>query len=159
MSTLYVDNLQPNLGSRVMAAGHVVQVVTTKNQSQYGLASSAWTDTGISVFITPTSATSKILITADFIVDNQAANWRNRATFYRDATYLGQTNGQGLTYMHCLSSRLLQSTTMHYEDSPNTTSQVEYSIYFQTDGNYQLIRGDIGTTVITAMEIAQWAAS
>ena len=44
MSTLYVDNLEPNLGSRVLAAGHVVQVVQATHTTQTELTTTAtWT--------------------------------------------------------------------------------------------------------------------
>ena len=66
MSTLYVDNLQPNLGSRVMAAGHVVQVVqatsTTNLTVSSGGGGTTWNDSGATVTITPTVASSKVLV-------------------------------------------------------------------------------------------------
>ena len=62
MSTLYVDNLQPNLGSRVMAAGHVVQVVSAETNSQVQNTTTSYIDTGLTATITPTSASSKIAI-------------------------------------------------------------------------------------------------
>ena len=67
MSTLYVDNLQPNLGSRVMAAGHVVQVVYDNATGQSAAVATvtnnlADTATGFYAEITPTSSDSKILV-------------------------------------------------------------------------------------------------
>ena len=61
MSTLYVDNLQPNLGSRVMAAGHVVQVVEGSSGTFHTFNGvSGWLD--LTASITPTSASSLILV-------------------------------------------------------------------------------------------------
>ena len=60
MSTLYVDSLQPNLGSRVMAAGHVVQVV--EDSIDTVINGSSTFSTLKSLSITPTSASSKIVI-------------------------------------------------------------------------------------------------
>ena len=66
MSTLYVDNLQPNLGNRVMAAGHVVQVVRNETTASTVLAqnatSNAYADV-VSTTITPTATSSKIKVT------------------------------------------------------------------------------------------------
>ena len=45
MSTLYVDNLQPNLGSRVLIAGHVVHV-----------ASDSLTNNGVNISVNGTSS-------------------------------------------------------------------------------------------------------
>ena len=63
MSTLYVDNLQPNLGSRVMAAGHVVQVVQAASTTYLETTTSgSWLNVGAVATIVPTSTTSKILL-------------------------------------------------------------------------------------------------
>ena len=52
--------------------------------------------------------------------------------------------------------------TMNFLDSPNTTSQITYSVGFQLDGgtgyfnrNRQGDVGSRGTSVITVQEIAQ----
>ena len=70
MSTLYVDNLQPNLGSGVHIPGHVIQVVE-------GTASSSVTFSDInnshlvtSRTITTKSANSKILVSGGFTFSN-----------------------------------------------------------------------------------------
>lgn len=66
MSTLYVDNLQPNLGSRVMAAGHVVQVVRNELTASTTFAQNTSTNAYVDVVsqaITPSAATSKIKVT------------------------------------------------------------------------------------------------
>lgn len=70
MSTLYVDNLQPNLGSRVMAAGHVVQVVRNETTSNTSLSQNSNTDAYadvVSATITPTATSSKIKVTVSGI--------------------------------------------------------------------------------------------
>ena len=62
MSTLYVDNLQPNLGSRVMAAGHVVQVKTAKTTALVTVSGTTNTSLGCPVTITPSSANTLLFI-------------------------------------------------------------------------------------------------
>jgi len=62
MSTLYVDNLEPNLGSRVLAAGHVVQVVCATYGTKFNVTATGWIDSGLEATITPTSTSSKILV-------------------------------------------------------------------------------------------------
>ena len=69
MSTLYVDNLQPNLGSRVMAAGHVVQVVAARDTTKVNGSTSAYQNTGLAISFTPSSANSKLLFIADVSVN------------------------------------------------------------------------------------------
>ena len=62
MSTLYVDNLEPNLGSRVMAAGHVVQVARVTDNTTTTLAPGSGDFTVVSLNFTPTSSSSLIRI-------------------------------------------------------------------------------------------------
>ena len=89
MSTLYVDNLEPNLGSRVMAAGHVVQVVSASNGDSWSTTSGSYVDiTDMSVTITPTSTTSKLLVTGHI---SGAATNNARVSIFRDGTNLIST--------------------------------------------------------------------
>ena len=70
MTTLYVDNIAPNLQSKISApnltlpTGSVVQVVSTPKIDTFTMSSQTFTDiTGLSVAFTPKAATNKILIT------------------------------------------------------------------------------------------------
>ena len=87
MSTLYVDNLQPNLGSRVMAAGHVVQVVQGPYSNRLNFNQSLTTGTTIysAPTITPTSSNSKILIMAQHTTERATGS-------------SGDINGTGYVY-------------------------------------------------------------
>ena len=178
-STLYVDNLEPNLGSRVTAAGHVIQVV----QGEFGTTASAATadavsvDTGLEATITPTSANSKILIQYSvFLGSANAYNVSSRIV--RGSTQLGNGTQEGsrpvanamyITYtgstgadpyhISCLSNS--------YLDAPSTTSATTYKIqmgkygnqnvYINRSANFQNQAGydTIPLSTITLMEIAQ----
>ncbi len=99
MSTLYVDNLQPNLGSRVMAAGHVVQVIsnqsTTNPTWSSGGGDSAYSNV-LSATITPSSASSKIKITTCgiYYANSSASTVNHRFRLVRDGSPLSDYNGQ-----------------------------------------------------------------
>ena len=152
MSTLYVDNLQPNLGSRVMAAGHVVQVVTAnKNLSTDSTTGSgSYIDAGLSASITPTSANSKIYVVAHFSGLSTSGNWLI-STLYRDSTNTAGSEGLGIT-----QAGNWVTTTLTVVDSPSTTSSVTYGLYVKRGGTgtaYYHWNGSIDT--ITLMEIAQ----
>ena len=183
MSTLYVDNLQPNLGSRVMAAGHVVQVVHASSQN------SAYSSGGannalevIDVNITPTSANSNFLIMyqATVVTTSEVpfASWVTR-----NGTTVGVESSSNNTYGSIATSSGNASTysdgdapdtvTGQMLDEPNTTSPITYKVYVGTrrDGaypfrlGYSLQYGHTGpddsgwqlsaTHKITVMEIAQ----
>ena len=64
-STLFVDAIEPNLSGGVHIAGHVIQVVNNTNASHSEFSSGAWTQTSLSVSITPVFTTSKFLISAN----------------------------------------------------------------------------------------------
>ena len=64
MSTLYVDNLEPNLGGGVHIQGHVIQVVGGEPQSvnRVETTSSSYLDTGVSRTINLKHPNSKVRI-------------------------------------------------------------------------------------------------
>ena len=161
MSTLYVDNLQPNLGSRVMAAGHVVQVVynqLTGSGPQVSTVTNnvADTATGYYADITPTSATSKILVmlTSNIQHVSTAASgviWGMR----RDGTAIAR-NG-GTDYIEYTNGDTNFHTTVNfkYVDAPASTSTLRYELYLSNySSGYSQVR-NWGSTNIVLMEIAQ----
>lgn len=172
MSTLYVDNLEPNLGSRVMAAGHVVQakqaVDTTEVEVSSAGGGTTWHDGGAVVTITPTAASSKVLIL------NSAGGIHSPATSGSvGCRILRNINGGG---WNVVSQRARQgyggaalgtyygvSWDYNYLDSPNTTSSVQYKIQFNMEkaGNLRYNSDDGSYSPATSesslivMEIAQ----
>jgi len=175
MSTLYVDNLQPNLGSRVMAAGHVVQVLSaTKTNTQNINGSSFVEISDLSVTITPSSASSKILIIADVHYGSSNSGYP-AFKLMRGTTHISvadtQSNGLEASFGHAnnfnYAEYRLFSAHHNYLDSPSTTSATKYSIQgspMRTSSqtlyiNRAITLGDenqiAATSTITLMEIAQ----
>ena len=139
MSTLYVDNLEPNLGSRVMAAGHVVQTVFQNlNPSEIAINSSTYTDLE-SLSITPTATSSKIVIfhsvPAYTVGSGIGYNWHGTRLLRGSTILIGSmadSNGPygyggsySTSYVNSASSSNL---ILSYVDSPATTSQVTYKV-------------------------------
>ena len=62
MSTIYVDNLQPNLGSGVLIPGHVVQTVYTETSTPVTLSPSSGWVTLMSLQFTAVNPNNKLLI-------------------------------------------------------------------------------------------------
>jgi hypothetical protein len=154
MSTLYVDNLQPNLGSRVMAAGHVVQVVSAQLTGDTANASTTYADTGLSASITPTSTTSKVLILVSMSnVENSAINNGTSLKLVRDTTDLNQW----VQYMGYSFQYFSGQPSINYLDSPSTTSSTTYKVQFRvtTGGGSVNLNANAATSTITLMEIAQ----
>ena len=158
MSTLYVDNLQPNLGSRVMAAGHVVQVVNSVISSASPATTvSTYSETGISGTITPQSASSKVLVIINIggVFKNSGNTWVN---------FKWSRNGvdQGIfsdvtAYDGGSGENNVGSVSMTYLDTPSSTSPVTYAVQFSnnTPAGYAGFNRNGTNSYITLMEIAQ----
>ena len=111
--------------------------------------------TGLSVDITPTSASSKILITTSFSVYKSSAAAQVDTTLYRDSTNLGQAS-YGFGQVADLGNYGgVNGINLQYSDSPNTTSQVTYAVYGRVNNGHNFwVMGNNVQANITAMEIA-----
>jgi hypothetical protein len=136
-----------------LPAGSVLQVVS----SVYGTyptttTSTSFVTTGHTLSITPTSATSKILLIAHFQTFNSAANQGGNYTFYRNGSNI---NANGFAEQN-VSNNTWVTLAMNYLDSPATSSAITYAVYYKLQGSGTLYY--CGNTneycVLTAMEIA-----
>ena len=162
MSTLYVDNLQPNLGSRVMAAGHVVQVAYNNATGGSSTAVATVTNniadtaTGFYAEITPTSSNSKILVMLTSNLQHTGASNQGIIWGMRRGTTPIARNGN-FDYIEYTSADTNFHTTVNlkYVDAPATTSLLRYELYLSNySGGSTWVR-NWGTKNITLMEIAQ----
>ena len=163
MSTLYVDNLEPNLGSRVLAAGHVVQVVQGTTATQVQVSATSETDTGLTATITPSSTTSKILVMVDqsiWINDTSDGNAGGNLHLYRDSTKIITSVSQ--SDMRITAERTVGELRLGWHlnynilDAPNSTSAI---VYKTTLANFNAVYIDAqhssSPSRIILMEIAQ----
>lgn len=110
---------------------------------------------GASINITPSATTSKILVMVKgggtVVATNATVLY---TTIYRDSTNLGNsTKGFQRQYNN---SRTDQPLAMQVLDTPNTTSQVTYAVYYRSETNGQTVyMHDSASGVLTliAMEI------
>jgi hypothetical protein len=159
-------------GLKWTTAGKVLQVVSTvKTDTFTSATNSAWTDiTGMSVSITPTSATSKVLVSFSttgifWQIGINACNLR----IVRDSTPVLQGDAAGSRTRSLTTATSTASVdgpmSISYQvlDSPATTSATTYKLQFNQDsGGIKVNRGgtdpDAGyngryASVITVMEI------
>ena len=151
--------------------GHVVQVQSTFYTTEQSIATTTYTDV-MSVNITPTSTSSKVLV----IVHLQCTKQNNHsglAQVLRDSTAIGGgAGGSGydsnvwFTFREA-NAYHIQSCTGQFLDSPSTTSQITYKVQVATTGssypayinrtrNNTTQRYDSNNgSSITVMEIAQ----
>jgi hypothetical protein len=137
-----------------MPTGSVIQTVNAQfdNPTQVNTTSTTPQSTILTLTITPTSATSKILIMANFQIFNNAnTNYGYTAIYRNGTTSLGWNS---LTYGGS-SVNWVPATNISY-DSPATTSATTYTLYYKAGaGQINVFWGSGATSTITAMEIKQ----
>ncbi len=117
--------------------GKVLQVVTTNTSSKVTTTSTSFVtaSNGLTVNITPSSTSNKIFVMASTCIRNSSNESYTTATIYRDSTNLGNSNlGMG-TVWGSNSSVPNVPHTMQYLDSPSSTSQLTYQVYFRSVGS------------------------
>jgi hypothetical protein len=117
-----------------LPTGSVLQVVSAAKTDTFSLASSTFTDiTGLSVTITPTSATSKILIMATTNASGSSGGYMASTRLVRDSTaiYVGDAAGSRLQASVSARNNDSGDARMHsmvFLDSPATTSAITYKV-------------------------------
>ena len=150
--------------------GKVLQVVSTTKTDTFSTASTSFVDvTGLSVSITPSSASNKILIIASVYGGNDTQF--SFARLMRDSTAIciGDTNSSNnrnsFTNFYTGAAAIYTGGTQNFLDTPATTSSITYKIQMTTGGSgtVYLNYGGTGDTdasrgrtasTITVMEIA-----
>lgn len=156
LSKITSDSLNGGVPTRAqLPAGSVLQVVQGTLAASTSTASTSFVTTGLTVSITPTSATSKILvlssITSAYVNGNGA-----QFTVYRNASNIAPS-GSGIqqNLMQLYSSALTQSNVSNsILDSPATTSSTTYTVYFAANSGTVYFNANGQTSFIQVMEIA-----
>ena len=151
-SSLASANLTGTVASGRMPAGSLLQVVSFETATTTNTSSSSFVASLITVSITPSSATSKILVTAS-TTGYAPVNYSVLYTFFRNNSVelSGSANGYGGHWI--AGQRGVIPMKLTHLDSPNTTSATSYTVYFRGDGA-TVDTPDNGVATITAMEIA-----
>ena len=144
-----------------LPAGSVLQVVNAQTTTQVSNTTSTYATTGLTASITPTSASSKILVFANVSgVYKATSNTSVTLRLYRGASsIIGFEDIAANTNSTAAGGVGSSSTT--YLDSPATTSSTTYTVYFASTGNNSVAYVQAYTTnatnansTITLMEIA-----
>jgi hypothetical protein len=148
-------------GKLVTAAqpiGAVLQVVTNDTVASFSTASTSFVTTGITGSITPSSASSKILVFVNLgSVYNASTSGQPRWTLYRGATNLGGTAGgttDNFGEIFNSAGGIVASAYFSYLDSPSTTSSTTYTVYMRTNTGTAYTGFDSSRVSVTMMEIA-----
>ena len=142
-----------------LPTGSVLQVVTGSTSTSVGTSGTTYIDTGLSATITPTSATSRILVLVcqNGITKGPGANGAGaKIQLLRGSTVLIKIQGYA-GYTESSSYNWIGGVSSAYIDSPATTSATTYKTQF---GNEQAVaatvnvNSDGSTSTITLLEIA-----
>jgi hypothetical protein len=146
----------------VSSTPRIGQVVTATSTVSTNSSVAGYVDvTGLSVTITPTSATSKIMIMSNCIftfAQGGSSNYsvgqyqvlRNATSLY--SSLIGAYWSSGSPPPYYLVSQ--QSPFINFVDSPATTSAITYKVQMNNAFSIQVITGNSGANAqITAMEI------
>ena len=117
-------------------AGSVLQVVSATYSTETISTSTSYSDSGLSASITPSSASSKILILTQqpsYIQDVSNSGSQNAsAALLRDSTIISESSGRSRTRASTSGEGSSYSANFCYLDSPNTTSSVTYKTQIKT---------------------------
>ena len=138
-----------------VARSAVLQVVSANTTTSTATTSTSFVTTGFSASITPTSASSKILIQVFGGVTRTTANNQAITTIYRGATNLGDaTRGMYQVANYATTGAGDFPMSLGYYDSPATTSSTTYTLYIKTSAGTATFEIDAATCTMTLMEIA-----
>jgi hypothetical protein len=140
--------------------GKVLQVVQDVSTTEESTTSTSYVDTALSIAITPSAATSKVLV----IVNAAVAFGRNNAieggmlfNLVRTSTQLGEKKMALEVDTSATENRIVpkMDASIIYLDSPNTTSATTYKVQFKTEfaSSTAYVAPNSGLSSITLIEI------
>ena len=141
---------------RLNRAGNILQVVNGTYSTQVSSSSSTYADTGLTATITPTSASSKILV-----LINQSGNYKDTSnTYIRERLLRGAVSiiefDLNVANNNSTAVNGVGGTGTCYLDSPATTSATTYKTQFASHSNTGNVFVQVSgsTSTITLMEVA-----
>ena len=143
-------------------AGSVLQVVSASDSTYGQTTSTSFVDTTLTATITPTSATSKILVLSSLNgVGKGNGNYYGNYRIIRGASTQVVYLMEGLGYTNSSVIQIFPSVSCAFLDSPGTTSATTYkaqyassSASFGVQYNWYVTTTNLTTSTITLMEIA-----
>ena len=158
MSTLKVDSLvEKTSGNGVHIPGHVIQVVQSTRTTETASTSTTFSNTGLSLSITPKNNTSKIMVMFSLGssgVNNTAAESRGYFRLMRDSTEIYIMDVRAYDYGGS-GSIDFGVYAQSYLDSPATASSVTYSIQQRSSTGTIRVCESNNQIQMQLMEIAQ----
>jgi hypothetical protein len=141
--------------SNYVDSGKVLQVVSNTASTTKSTTSTSFVATGFSVTITPSSSSSKILLTGQFNMYN-VGNGQALGTLYRGGFSSGTDINPGsfsMWQMHSSSDNSIGTCALNFLDTPSTTSATTYEVALRTTLGTCTLSVNSDPYTLTAMEI------
>jgi hypothetical protein len=157
---LTVSGGVPTWSTPAGGGGKVLQVVTDTLNTNFTNATSTWTDVGLTVSITPSASTSRImvLLSAPYVISTRSgsvtSNYSNIRAL-RDSTVIQAASIGTFRNASSTDPQFLGSWSVMYLDSPATTSSVTYKMQASTaeSSDVSVYSSSTNIASITVMEI------
>jgi len=153
IAALAASKLSGTVAAARMPAGSVLQVLIVEDASEQALSSATYTDTGLSVSITPSSTSNKILCMWNMHAYNGVTGAGFGVRLIRGSTNV-YTSAQAYdTYVSASENR--RRSDYKHLDSPSTTSVITYKVQVASYGSKSISLNSEGNqTQLVLMEIA-----
>ena len=147
-----------NISFAGVGAGKILQVVYGSTSTLVSSSSSTFADTGLSVTITPTSATSTVLVFVDqngTQVSNGHLDNQLKISLFRGSTEIAKI-AHASGYSGTAMTMYPGTAAICFQDSPATTSTTTYKTQLRNNESRASVSVQVGSAVstIVAMEVS-----
>jgi hypothetical protein len=148
-----------NWKTSLATTGSILQVVTANSNTEISSSSASAVSTGLTATITPSSTSNRIAIFTSFPTQNNGVSTSATYTLFRGTvagTNLGTTNfaSPGFAQLYSSTGSVRTSVSMHFIDTPNTTSATQYTVAFFGQSGAAVVMHEGRRGTLTLMEIA-----
>jgi len=150
--TIALTNQLSGMTSASVPSGSVLQVLIVEDSTNMTLSSGTYTDTNLTLSITPSSTSNKILAMWGIQGYSEVAGCGWGTQLVRDSTNVFTTSTQYHQYWSSDSNGKRNSSEHKHLDSPNTTSAVTYKVQVSTYQNKTCVFNEDKTQLVL-MEI------
>ena len=156
-----ISSLPAISGANLTGVGKIGQVIQATTSSAVNVASTSVADTGLTVNITPTASTSKVLVQVNqnILTDIDTELGNSKIKLLRDSTTAIDftTNIARVEANGSSAVKFGNLTTFSHLDSPSTTSQITYktqgAISSTSNNGTARFQNSSVPSIITVMEI------
>jgi len=154
-----VADSSTSTGLKWLQSQNIVQIQSATYNTEVAITAQSWTDSGLSVSITPTSASNKIIVFASAKVSVLRISTvaRGGVRLVRNSTAIvthDSPRGYGTQGANGTLS-IYGTHSINWVDSPNTTSAVTYKIqgFAETSSTLYFQEASTGDSSIIVMEV------